>query len=141
MAMTGAERVRKHRQKQKDAYDDLESRISELRRLYTKEMDNGYKLGDMAIANDNLKRRNKAVWTMYAKMRAEHQECSNGEDSLSDGDDGISQEHWDILATMSGDDLVKWAKIGRTMANKNHDAPVDNAIRWVDDNQPVAEIG
>ena len=141
MAMTGAERVRKHRQKQKDAYDDLESRLEELRGLYAVQMDNHHRLVDAVEQIDNLKRRNKAVWTMYAKIRDEHAECSGLEDFLSEDSAGLSPEHWDTLTSMSGDDLVKWAKIGRAMASKGHDSPIDNAVRWVRDNKPVEAIG
>ena len=47
---------------------------------------------------------------------------------------GIPPEAWEALASMPAEDLARWVKVGSRMANRGHDDPVWNAIRWIEGN-------
>ena len=47
---------------------------------------------------------------------------------------GVPPEAWAALAAMPANDLARWVKVGSRMAQRGHDDPVWNAIRWIEGN-------
>lgn len=121
MAMTGAERVRKHREKQAAEVKELRA----TRRELTLTM---YKMVEQIA---NLRRYNKSLRTQLDNARA-----LDWVDRLDQTDD-LSPHIWDALSDMTPTQLEAWVKVGRTLASQDDEAPAaSRAVEWVHGNIP-----
>ena len=53
----------------------------------------------------------------------------------SNGGGAVTPDQWERLSNMDNQQLRQWVMSGRTMARSGRDSPVDNAIRWVEENR------
>ena len=121
MPMTGAERVRKHREKQAAEVRDLRATLFE--RTLTM-----YKMVEQI---ENLRRYNKSLRTQLENARA-----LDWVDRLDQTDD-LSPHIWDALSDMTPAQLEAWVKVGRTLARQDDEdeAPAaSRAVEWVHGN-------
>ena len=125
MPMTGAQRVEKYRQRQKERIAELELERDESVQERAQRLRQVVDLGEKVT---NLQKSNKRVWTMYKNERARADELAEGEGVAAAALD------WDKLRAMSPEQLKAWVKVGSTMSRQDHDDPTGNAIRWVEGN-------
>ena len=64
-------------------------------------------------------------------------EVVNLKTQLARRDDGgtVAPDQWERLANMDDKQLRQWVVAGRALARKGHGSPVENAIRWVEENR------
>ena len=89
---------------------------------------------------ENLRKYNKGLNTRIKKLEIwlDYYDVMIGEDGQPvSTNDGLKAEDWERLATMDDQQLRQWVKVGRSMDAKDHDAPAENAMRWVEDNRPA----
>ena len=130
MAMTGAERVRRHRQKQLEEIADLK------KKLYKAQADHAHAVHasvEIIEENENLRRANKRVGTMYRNSQSLLRAWQEGDEEEVAV---LTEEMLENLRAMTPQELVNWVKIAKTMNDKEHDSPVTNAIRWIEGNRP-----
>ena len=163
MPMTGAERVAKHRQRQKDRIAELEQAVSNAQGQSPRlRQTQGVKqLADevVQLGRENLRLKGQVEdlpSIRFELMRSEQDRLKLIEqvdhlrtynkrvwtmyknqraraDSLLTEAEPVEAVDWDTLAGMNPEQLSLWVKAGRKMATKGHDRPAHNAARLVTD--------
>lgn len=111
----------------KDLQETLQSRVQQVLEL--------------SQQNDNLQRRNKAVWTMLrkAQIRAESAEAELEEFEFTGEGVSARSVDFDELSKLDDAQLRNWVKVGRTLVGQGDlkDA-APRAARWVIENMGSA---
>ena len=131
MALTGAQRVQRHRVKQRARIEELEAENERLTLA-------NYALTDRVLElsekNANLRTANKRVWTMYRNARDANFFDFGAEFDYGGNSDRVD---WDYLAGLSDSELRKWVKIGRRVDRQEGQDAIHTATEWLKGNAPV----
>ena len=115
MPMTGAERVARLINELVDVQDRYEAAVKVLQELQP-----------LREEHAELRRNFHDVSAKYNELVTR----------LGDrGDIGPTPDEWDTLDGYTPSELEAWVKVGRAMKAKGHDAPVSNAMKWVEGNR------
>ena len=117
-----ADTARAKRQKDADKIAELQQQLAVSQAHKVDYFEKAFFLSEQ---NDNLRRYNKGLNTRIRRLE-QHIKFFIAED--------MNEEAWERLAAMNDTRLRQWVKVGHTMSSKGHDSPVNNAIRWVEDN-------
>ena len=93
------------------------------------------KTQETAAAKAGMSVRSARKWQsgpLPSQAKPEHRWRTRGS---SNGGGAVTPQQWEHLAKMDDRQLRQWVMAGRTMARSGRDSPVDNAIRWVEENR------
>ena len=159
MALTGSERVQRHREKQRARIEELEAENEQLRAALANRRDfcgecanNLVKLFEISDKNDNLQKANKAINTKYrnllfmkelelifhlgdagVELVREYLEENN-----IDVTNGLTPNvDFDYLQSLDDANLRKWVKIGQRVDKQEGQDAIHTATEWIKGNAPV----
>ena len=89
---------------------------------------------------DNWLREFRRAGQLFDELRQADRRINDLEIQLQDvrrrgREVAVTPDQWERLVNMDDQQLRQWVMAGRTMARRKHESPVDNAIRWVEDNR------
>ena len=117
-----ADTARAKRQKDADKIAELQQRLNDSQAQEARSVSVAMETMEQ---NENLRRYSKGLATRIRRLE-QHIDTFTAED--------MTEETWERLAAMNDFRLRQWVLLGRKMASIDHDAPVNNAIRWVEAN-------
>ena len=133
MALTGAQRVERHRVKQRDRVAELELANEELKdRLSQAKVDELWLVQEL----QNQRKYSKGLRTRIDRLTR----VLELNDVLGNvlGNDGEPPVDWEYLSSLDDADLRKWVKIGARVDKQDSDNnPMHTATEWIKGNDPA----
>ena len=142
MPASNRERQAAWRKRQQDEKKDVQKRLkeTEAERDRLRAQKDGetarLRLAEMRRQRDEAREEAEELLGLNSALEREVKSLRSRLARAGDPDqDQLSRQTWDALASFDEKQLRQWVLAGQRFTEKNHDSPVENAVRWVIENR------